>query len=167
MVVKLWEAFLKTIFWYHCQCSHCSCNDFRSACKLLSFQNCLITGKSRTITSPVKIVDASKPSHCAFGKVLLDHQWSMCRSDIMQMKPAVSCPLFGMFPSHCIPEVTEDFDIYFFIYRKPFWNKFLAAKTLSVVACSMDRHSHTSTFMPPVNLCFLHCCLTIYFFKHS
>jgi hypothetical protein len=33
---------------------------------------------------------------------------------VMQKNPAVSCPFFWAFHSHCMPEVTEDFDVCLF-----------------------------------------------------
>jgi hypothetical protein len=39
---------------------------------------------------------------------------------------------FQMFNSHCIPNVSKDYDIHFFVYSMPSWNKFIVDKTLSL-----------------------------------
>jgi hypothetical protein len=64
------------------------------------------------------------------GKVLFNHN-DMCRC-IMQKKPAISCAFFQMFLSHCIPDMMEDFDIHFFVYSMPLWNKFVVDEILSI-----------------------------------
>jgi hypothetical protein len=46
---------------------------------------------------------------------------------------------FRIFPSQCIPEASEEFDVPVFVYSTPFCNKFTVDETLNV-ASSADRH---------------------------
>jgi hypothetical protein len=39
MFAKILEAFLETIFWYLCQCSHCFCVYFIGVCESSFFEN--------------------------------------------------------------------------------------------------------------------------------
>jgi hypothetical protein len=68
-----------------------------------------------------------------------------------------------IFPSHCISEMTEDFDINFFVYSMPFFG---------MVTRRADRHWHSYGHHENVHaihnkLSFLHYQLTICFFMYS
>jgi hypothetical protein len=65
-------------------------------------------------------------------KVPFDHQGPMFRCVAVQKEPAVSCPFFRPFPSHCFPEAMGGFDIHFSVYSTPFWDKFTAKETLNI-----------------------------------
>jgi hypothetical protein len=65
-------------------------------------------------------------------KVLLVHQRPMYMCFVVQKTQLFPAQLFRTFPSHSIPEVTENFDVHFFVYSTPFWNKFSVDQALSV-----------------------------------
>jgi hypothetical protein len=48
------------------------------------------------------------------------------------MMSAVSFPFSQEFPSFCIPEAMENFDIRIFVYSMPSWNKCIRYITLSL-----------------------------------
>jgi hypothetical protein len=50
----------------------------------------------------------------------------------VEKKPDVLCPFFWTFSYHCIPGVTEHFDVHFIVYSMPIWNKFIVEKTLNI-----------------------------------
>jgi hypothetical protein len=70
-----------------------------------------------------------------------------------------------MFAAHCIPEATEDFNVHFFYYSTPSWNKSIVYGILKlkeniqpVTRIVIDiRTAITKAFIPLVNLPFLHC----------
>lgn len=49
----------------------------------------------------------------------------------MSKNQSVSCPFFRMFPAHCIPDVTEDFDVHFYDYSTLFWIEIAVDETLN------------------------------------
>jgi hypothetical protein len=99
------------------------------------------------------------------GRVLFDHHRPMCRCIAMQKKLAVLCPFFLTFLFCCMAEATRIQYFCLFVY-----NKCIVAKTASqavwtimTLGCISD--TGMATFIPPVNLHFLHCRLIICFFN--
>jgi hypothetical protein len=65
--------------------------------------------------------------HAVLGKVLFGHQRPMHSCVVVKEKPAVSCPFFWTFHSHCVPEKTEEFYAHFSLL-----NKWIVHETLRI-----------------------------------